>query len=126
MLSLTDNNQADFIETFNCTSRYLDDLLNIDNHYFQQMVDQIYPTEKQFKKANSLDTEAPFLDLDLFKIVKFTFLDGEVLPRFPSYGVYISQLIRFAKVCCNVILVTSTTEKKLNAKLLKQGYNNRV
>ena len=38
MLSLSDNNQADVVETFNCTLRYLDDLLNIDNHYFEQMV----------------------------------------------------------------------------------------
>ena len=44
MVSLSDNNQADIIEAFNSTSRYLDDLLNIDNHYFEQMVGQIYPT----------------------------------------------------------------------------------
>ena len=60
MLSLSDNNQADIIEAFNSTSRYLDDLLNIDNPYFEQMVGQIYPTELQLNKANSSDTEAPF------------------------------------------------------------------
>ena len=65
MLSLSDSNQADIIEAFNSTSRYLDDLLNIDNPYFEQMVDQIYPTELQLNKANSSDTEAPFLDLNL-------------------------------------------------------------
>ena len=65
MLSLPDNNQADIIEAFNATSRYLDDLLNIDNPYFEQMVGQIYPTEIQLNKANSSDTEAPFLDLNL-------------------------------------------------------------
>ena len=48
------------IEAFNSTSRYLDDLLNIDNPYFEQMVGQIYPTELQLNKANSSDTEAPF------------------------------------------------------------------
>ena len=47
MLSLSDNNQTDIIEAFNPTSRYLDDLLNIDNPYFEQMVGQIYPTELQ-------------------------------------------------------------------------------
>ena len=47
MLSLSDNNQLDIIEAFNLTSRYLDDLLNIDNPYFEQMVGQIYPTEHQ-------------------------------------------------------------------------------
>ena len=45
MLSLVDNNQTDIIEAFNSTYRYLDDLLNIHNPYFEQMVGQIYPTE---------------------------------------------------------------------------------
>ena len=45
MLSLSDNNQTDFIEAFNSTSRYLDDLHNIDNSYFEQISGQIYPTE---------------------------------------------------------------------------------
>ena len=45
MLSLSDNTQTDIIEAFNSTSRYLDDLLNIDNPYFEQMVGQIYPND---------------------------------------------------------------------------------
>ena len=65
MLSLSDNNQIDINEMFNSTSRYLDDLLKIDNPYFEQMVGQIYPTELQLHKANSSDTEAPFLDSNL-------------------------------------------------------------
>ena len=65
MLSLSDNNQTDIIEAFNPTSRYLDDLLNIDNPYFGQIVGQIYPTELQLNKANSSYTEATFLDLNL-------------------------------------------------------------
>ena len=65
MLSLSDNNPTDIIEAFNSTSRYLDDLLNIDNFYFEQMVGQIYPTELQLNKANSSDTEAPFFRLEL-------------------------------------------------------------
>ena len=52
MLSLSDNNEADFVEAFNPISRYLDDLLNIDNPYFAQMVSQICPTEFQLNKAN--------------------------------------------------------------------------
>ena len=56
---------TDIIEGFNSTSRYLDDLLNIDNPYFEQMVGQIYPSELQLNKANSSDTEAPFLDFNL-------------------------------------------------------------
>ena len=136
---LSDNNQSDVIVAFNSTSRYLDDLLNIDNPYLEQMVGQIYPTELQLNKANSSDTEAPFLDLNLsitngivsskiydkrddfnFEIVNFPVLDGDV-PRSPSYGVYISQLIRFARVYSNV---DDFNNRKLflTAKLLKQGY----
>ena len=65
MLSLSDNNKTDIIEAFNSTSRYLDELLNIDNPYFELMVGQIYPTELQLNKATSSDTEAHFLDLNL-------------------------------------------------------------
>ena len=120
MLSLSDNNQTDVIEAFNSTSRYLDDLLNIENPYFEQMEGQIYPTERQLNKANSSDTEVPFLDLNLsitngiissniydkqddfnFEIVNFPFLYGYV-PGSPSYGIYISQLVHFARVCSNV------------------------
>ena len=101
------------LKLFNSTSRYLDDLLNIDNPYFEPMVGQIYPTELQLNKANSSDTEAPVLDLNwsitngivsskiydiwdffYFEIINFPCLDRDV-PSSPSYGVYISQLIRF-------------------------------
>ena len=51
MLSLSDNNQADVVEAFYSTSRYLDVLLNIDNPYFAQMVSQIYSTVLQLNKA---------------------------------------------------------------------------
>ena len=57
MLFLSDNNQADKIEDFNSTSRYVDDSL-IDNLYFEQMIGQIYPSELQLNKAKSFDTEA--------------------------------------------------------------------
>ena len=109
--NLSSDNQADVIKAFNLTSRYLDDLLKIDNPYFEGMVNQIYPPELQLHKDNTSGTEAPFLDLHLsisngfvsskiydkrddfdFDIVNFPFLDGDV-PRRPSYGVYISQLI---------------------------------
>ena len=117
---------------------YLDGLLNIDNPYFEQMVCQIYPTELQLNKANSSDTESPFLDLNLsitngivsskiydkrddfnFEIVNFPFFDGDV-PRSPSYGVYISQLVRFARMCSNVddfnnrnLFLTAKLQQKL-------------
>ena len=65
MLSLSEIHQNDIIEAFNSTSRYLDDLLNIDYPYFEQMVGQIYFTELQLNKANSSDTEALFFYLNL-------------------------------------------------------------
>ena len=65
MTSLSDVKQAESIEAFKSTSRYLDDLLNIDNPYFEGMVNRIYPPELQLNKANTADTEAPFLDLHL-------------------------------------------------------------
>ena len=65
MDSLNHDNQADVIEAFNSTCRYLDDLWNIDNPYFEGMVKQIYPPELQMNKANNTDTESPFLDLHL-------------------------------------------------------------
>ena len=127
------------LKAFNSTSRYLDYLLDIDNPYFEQMVGQIYPTELQLNKANSSDLEALLLDLSLsktngivsskiydkqddfnFEIVNFPFLDGDV-PRSPSYGVYISQLIRFARVCSNVNDFNNRN-LFLTAILLKQGY----
>ena len=62
MKSLSRENQVDITEAFISTLRYLDNLLNTDNIYFDQMVDRIYPTELQLNRANSSDTEAPFLD----------------------------------------------------------------
>ena len=138
MKDLSSDNQAD-VKAFNSTSRYLDDLLNIDNHYFEGMVYQINPSKLQLNKANTSDTEALLLDLQLsisngfvsskiydkrddfdFDIVNFPFLDGDV-PCRPSYGVYISQLIRFARVCSHVDDF-NTRNECLTAKLLKQGY----
>ena len=56
-----DDNQVDIIEGFKSTSRYLDVLLNIDNPYFEGIVNQIYLPVLQLNKANTSDTEAPFL-----------------------------------------------------------------
>ena len=106
------------------------------------MVNQIYPPGLQMNKANTSDIsdfDAPFLYLHLsisngfvsskvydkrnyfdFDIVNFPFLDGDV-PRRPSYGVYISQLIRFARVCSHVEDFNARN-KCLTSKLLKQGY----
>ena len=65
MMSLSDDKQADVIDAFYTTSRYLDDILDINNVYFDNMVSQIYPSELQLNKANTSDTEAAFLDWHL-------------------------------------------------------------
>ena len=62
-MSLSDDKQGDVIGAFNTTSRYLDDILNTNNVYFDNKFSQIYPPELQLNKANTTDTEAAFLDL---------------------------------------------------------------
>ena len=118
-----------FIEAFNSTSRYLDDLLNIDNPYFEGMVNQIYPSELQLNKANISDTEAPFLDLHLsvangfvssklydkrddfdFDIVNFPFLDGDV-PRLLLMVYTFHNLLGLLESA--IMLQTSTLEINL-------------
>ena len=131
MMSLSDDKQADIIDAFNTTSRYLDDILNINNVYFDIMVSQIYPSELQllipkprWVRCGTWSYRclifAPFLTLHLcistdivstkihdkrddfdFEIVNFPFLDGDV-PRSTSYGVYISQLICIARASSHV------------------------
>ena len=65
MMSLSDDKQADVIDVFNTTSRFLDYILNIYIVYFDSMVSQIYPSQLQLNEANTSDTEAAFLDLYL-------------------------------------------------------------
>ena len=106
------------------------------------MVIEIYPSELQLNKANTTDTEAPFLDLhlsiangfvsseiydkrddfDFDIIVKFPFLDGDV-PLRASYGVYISQLIRFARVCINVADFNARNKYESSFSIRHVGYH---
>ena len=125
MMSLSNDKQADVIDAFNTTSRYLDDILTLIMFILTILC-----------KANTSDMEAAFLDLHLlisndivstkiydkrddydFEIVNFSFLDGDV-PRSTSYGVYISQLIRFARTS-SYVADFNTSNKFLTQKLLK-------
>ena len=138
-MSLSGGWRADVVDAFNTTSRYLDGILSVGNVCFDGVVGQVCPSELQLNKANASDTEAAFLDLHLsisndivstkiydkrddfdFEIVNFPFLDGDV-PRSTSYGVYISQLIRFARAS-SYVADFNTRNKLLTQKLLKQGY----
>ena len=60
MKSLTKEKRYDLIDVFNSTSRYIDDLLNIDNIHFEHMVHRIYPAELQLNKATLLILKLPF------------------------------------------------------------------
>ena len=134
-----DPSKHDLLDLFNNTFRYLDDVLALNNPEFSKFADEIYPKELTLTKSNKSNVHTPFLDLDItidkgnlttkiydkrddfsFPIVNFPFLDGDV-PLAPSYGVYISQLVRFARVCSNV---ADFNERNLylTEKLLHQGY----
>ena len=121
VMSLAEEKQSEVIEAFRSMSKYLADLINIDNKYFDGLINHIYPSELQLNKTYSSETEAPFFDLHLsildvfyckiydkhddfdFDIVNFPYLDGH-FPRRASYGVYIFLLK------CLVMLLTSTLE----------------
>ena len=106
------------------SSRYLDDILNINNVYFDNMVSQIYPSELQLNKANASDTKAAFLDLHLsisnnivstkiydkrddfdFEIVNFPFLDGDVPGSHPMETISLNSFVLLEHLA---MLLTST------------------
>ena len=103
MMSLSDDKQADVINAFNTNTEaaFLDLHLSIS---YDIVSTKIYDIRDDFD----------------FEIVNFPFLDGDV-PRSKSNGVYISQLIRFARASSHVADF-NTHNKLLTQKLLKQGY----
>ena len=124
-MSLPDDKQAYIIDIFNTTSRYFDNILNIDNVYFDTMISQIYPSELQINKANTSDTEAAFLDLHLsisndivstkiydkrddfdFEMVIFPFLNGDVpLSLHPMESISLNSFVLLEHLA---MLLTST------------------
>ena len=134
MMYFSDDKQVDTIDAFNTTSRYLDDILNINNIYFDNIIkytlqssNLIIPIplipQLRFGHAfvHSNDTVSTKIyhrhdDFD-FEIINFPFLNGDV-PCYTSYGVYISQFIQFARLVADLY----TGNKLLTQKLLKQGF----
>ena len=126
--------------SFNLTFRYIDDVLSLNNPSFSDYLHLIYPQELEIKDTTDTNKSASYLDLNLeidknkhlvskiydkrddfdFHIVNFPFLCGNI-PVSPAYGVYISQLIRYARACSNYqdFLVRSST---LTQRLSNQGY----
>ena len=116
-------------------------MLSINNPKFGNYIDDIYPAELEIKDTTDAVHRASYLDLDLsydrnkrlqvklydkrddfdFNIVNFPFLSSNI-PQSPAYGVYVSQLIRYARASSaySDFLVRS---RLLTGKLLGQGYN---
>ena len=125
---------------FNFTYRYIDDVLSINNPDFENYLGQMYPPELEIKDTTESNTSASYLDLLLsigrdgqlrtslydkrddfnFHITNFPFLSSNI-PSSPAYGVFISQLIRYARACssyeCFILRAM-----RLSNKLLGQGY----
>ena len=125
---------------FNLTYRYIDDVLSINNPEFENYLGQMYPAELEIKDTTESTTSASYLDLLLsigrdgqlhtsiydkrddfnFHITNFPFLSSNI-PSSPAYGVFISQLIRYARACSSYECFILRA-RRLSSKLLKQGY----
>ena len=131
---------------FNCTYRYID-VLSINNPEFVNYLGQMYPVELEIKDMTGSNTSASYLDLLLsigrdgqlytsiydkrdyfnFQITHFPFLSSNI-PALPAYGVFISQLIRYARACSSYecfILRGDTTFKKAFRTGIRQRRLNR-
>ena len=126
--------------SFNLCYRYMDDLIVFSNKKFLDYLKEIYPSQLTVEKANKSDHPADYLDLTFiidsggklstrlydkrddfdFHIVNFPYLSSNI-PSGPSYGVYISQLIRYAR-CCSHYDDFRYRHKCLVDRLLSQGY----
>ena len=127
--------------SFNKTFRYIDDLLSMNNNDFADYVNEIYPPELELKNTTVSPTGTSYLDTTLdvgdgtqavkstiydkrddfdFTIVNFPYLDSNI-PKRPAYGVYISQLVRYARICSCKYDFTHRHQRLLS-KLLKQGF----
>ena len=121
MFDLHKSKHVDIIDMFNDTSWYLDYIFTIRKPEFEKRIPDIYPPELKLNKANTSDKETSFLDLNIkvfgreihtsvydkrddfgFPIVNCPWLSGDV-PRLPSYGIYILQLVRFTRCCTSVL-----------------------
>ena len=104
----------------NFTYRYIDDVLSINNPRFAEFLPLIYPPELEITETTDTASSASFLDLNVecddssqlstkiyakrddlnFKIINFPNMCSNI-PASPAYGVYISQLIRYARASSN-------------------------
>ena len=107
---------------FSDTFRYIDDLFSANNVDFGNCISAIYPSELDFKDTSTSSTEVCYLDTDIktgenipfrisiydkrddfaFRIVNFLHMDSNI-PANPAYGVHISQLVRYARICTSKV-----------------------
>ena len=138
--SLLSTGKKHLASRFNLTYRYIDDVLSINNPEFENYLGQMYPAELEIKDTTESTTSASYLDLLLsigrdgqlhtsiydkrddfnFHITNFPFLSSNI-PSSPAYGVFISQLIRYARACSSYECFILRA-RRLSSKLLKQGY----
>ena len=136
--SLLSTGKKRLASQFNFTYRYIDDVLSINNPDFANYLGQMYPAELEIKDTTERNTLLPTwiyscrsrgqLRTSLydkrddfnFHITNFPFLSSNI-PSSPAYGVFISQLIRYARACssyeCFILRAA-----RLSSKLLGHGY----
>ena len=125
---------------FNFAYRYIDDVLSINNPDFENYLGQMYPPELEIKDTTESNTFASYLDLLLsigrddqlhtslydkrndfnFHITNFPFLSSNI-PSSLAYGVFISQLIRYARASSSYVCFILRA-MRLSNKLIGQGY----
>ncbi|KAK3100197.1 hypothetical protein FSP39_016041 [Pinctada imbricata] len=138
--SLVSEGKRYLASDFNFTYRYIDDVLSINNPKFADYLSSIYPSELEVKETTETNNSASYLDIMLsydtdghmntslydkrddfnFSITNFPFLSSNI-PSSPAYGVFISQLIRYARASTKYTDFVLRA-RRLSDKLLSQGY----
>ena len=127
--------------SFGYTFRYIDDLFSVNNDSFEEYISSIYPSELELKDTTMASNEVCYLDTRIkqgdastpyhisvydkrddfdFRIVNFPHMDSNI-PANPVYGIYISQLVRYARIC------TSKADflhrlRQVSSRLHRQGF----
>ena len=137
--SLLQAGKKHLAQQFNFTYRYIDDVISLKNTTFEEYLEFIYPRELEINETTETAASSSYLDCYLyidsgklttrlydkrddfnFLFVIFPFLSSDI-PSSPAYGVYVSQLIRYARACSNYQDFMERG-KVLTTKLLSQGY----
>ena len=124
---------------FSDTIRYIDDLLTLNNNSFEEEIINIYPPELTLKKTTESNSTISYLDISIsicnnkyvtevydkrenfnFKIVNYPYMCSNI-PAKPTYGVYVSQLIRISRICDNYVSFVKR-HRLLTERLIKQGF----